>query len=138
MSKACASECCRSWRPTSLSSTKRVGHKTSRAGPMIDFLFSLPLWLLAAILNAWLMGFGLLGLWVVRRWILPRMSLRYDDAYFGAAVVQSAMLLYGLIAALTAVAVWQRHTQAFDIVSGEATAIATLWRDLSGYPAPQR
>jgi hypothetical protein len=34
--------------------------------------------------------------------------------------------------------VWQRHTQAFDIVSGEATAIATLWRDLSGYPAPQR
>jgi hypothetical protein len=105
---------------------------------MIDFLFSLPLRLLALLLTLWLMGFGLVGLWIVRRRVLPRMHLRYDDAYFGAAVVQSAMLLYGLIAALTAVGVWQRHTQASDIVSGEATAIASPWRDLGGYPPPVR
>src|SRR5262245_23234139 len=105
---------------------------------MIDFLFSLPLWLLAVFLTVWLMGFGLVGLWIVRRRVLPRLHLRYDDAYFGAAVVQSAMLLYGLIAALTAVGVWQRHSQASDIVSGEATAIASLWRDLGGYPSPLR
>jgi hypothetical protein len=66
---------------------------------MIDFLFSIPLWLLAITLNAWLMGFALVGLWLVRRHVLPRMRLGYDDAYFAAAVVQSAMLLYGLLAA---------------------------------------
>lgn len=105
---------------------------------MIDFLFSLPLWLLAFLLLAWLVGFGLVGLLITRRRILPELHLRYDDAYFGAAVVQSAMLLYGLVAALTAVGVWQRHSQAADVVSGEATAIANLWRDLGSYPQPQR
>src|SRR5262245_7622847 len=105
---------------------------------VVDYLFSLPLWLLAVVLNAWLIGFGLVGLWLVRRYIVLRMRLRYDDAYLGAAIVQSVMLLYGLVAALTAVGVWQRYSQAADVVSGEATAIASLWRDLGGYPQPQR
>jgi len=105
---------------------------------MIDLLSSLPLWLLAIVLNVWLMGVALAGLWVVRRIVLPRMQLSYDDAYYAAAVVQSAMLLYGLIAALTAVGVWQRYSEVSDVVSAEATAIATLWRDLGGYPQPVR
>ena len=105
---------------------------------MIDFLFAMPSWLQALALNAWLMGLVIVGLWIARRHVLPRMGLRYDDAYYAAAVVQSAMLLYSLIAALTAVGVWQRHSQVSDIVSGEATAIASLWRDVGGYPQPVR
>jgi len=107
-------------------------------GVVTNFLFSLPLWLLAIVLNAWLIGFGLAGLWVFRRYVVPRMRLRYDDAYFGAVAVQSTMLLYGLVAALTAVGVWQKYSQSADVVSGEATSIASLWRDLGGYPQPQR
>ena len=42
---------------------------------MIDFLFSLPLWALALVLNVWLMGFALVSLWAVRRWVLPLLSL---------------------------------------------------------------
>jgi hypothetical protein len=105
---------------------------------MTDFIFSLPLWLLAIILNVWLMGIALVGLWIVRRYVLPRMLLTYDDAYYAAAIVQSAMLLYGLVTALTAVGVWQRYAQVSDVVSGEATAITSLWRDLGGYPQPLR
>src|SRR5262245_6309178 len=105
---------------------------------MVDFLFSLPLWLLAVLLNAWLMGTALVGLRVVRRRVLPRMGLAYQDAYYGAAVVQSVMLLYGLIAALTAVGVWQKYSEVTGVVSGEATAIASLWRDLGAYPEPVR
>jgi Protein of unknown function (DUF4239) len=105
---------------------------------MIDFLFSMPSWLLALVLNVWLMSLVVVGLWIVRRHVLPRIRLGYDDAYFAAAVVQSAMLLYSLIAALTAVGVWQRYSQVSDVVSGEATAIASLWRDLGGYPQPLR
>ena len=105
---------------------------------VIEFLFSLPLWLLALVLNIWLMGMGVGGLWLVRRHVLPRLRIRYEDAYYAAAVVQSAMLLYGLIAALTAVGVWQRYSHVSDIVSAEAAAIASLWRDLGGYPEPLR
>lgn len=84
------------------------------------------------------MGFALVGLWIARRWILPRLHLRYDDAYYAAALVQSAVLLYGLVAALTAVGVWTRYSQVSDLVSSEATTIASLWRDLGGYPQPVR
>ena len=104
----------------------------------MDFLFALPLWLLAVVLNLWLMGFALGVLWIARRWILPRLGLRYDDAYYAAPLVQSAMLLYSLVAALTAVGVWTRYSQVSDVVSSEATAIASLWRDLGGYPQPVR
>jgi hypothetical protein len=105
---------------------------------MIDFFASIPLWLLALLLNMMLMGIGLAGLWVARRWVVPWMKLRYEDAYVGAVVVQSVMVLYSLIAALTTVGVWTKHTQIADIVSAEATAIAGLWRDFSSYPEPLR
>jgi hypothetical protein len=101
---------------------------------MIELLSSLPLWLLALVLNVGLVGFALGGLWVARRHVLPRLRLSYEDAYYAAALVQSVMLLYALVAALTAVGVWQRHAQVSDIVSAEATGIAILWRDLGGYP----
>jgi len=105
---------------------------------MIDFLASLPLWLLWLLLNLVMMGIGLCGLWVARRWIVPWMRLTYEDAYVAAAVVQSVMLLYGLIAALTTIGVWTKYTQVADIVSAEATTIAGLWRDIGNYPEPVR
>ena len=105
---------------------------------IVDSLIYLPLWVLAIVLNAWLMGTALAALWAARKWIHPRLRLRYDDAYYAAAVVQSAMLLYSLIAALIAVGVWQKYNQVSDVVSAEATAIASLWRDLGGYPQPVR
>jgi hypothetical protein len=106
---------------------------------MIDFLVSLPLWVLAVVLNVWLMGFALGGLWAVRRWVLPRLRINTDAAlFYGAAVMQSGMVLYGLVAALVAVSVWQKYGQVSDVVSGEATAIAGLWRDLGGYPERER
>jgi Protein of unknown function (DUF4239) len=85
------------------------------------------------------MGFVLVSLAVLRRWVLPRLLLNSNATlFFGAAVMQSAMMLYGLIAALTAVSVWTKHSQVSDTVSGEATAIASLWRDLGGYPPRER
>jgi hypothetical protein len=105
----------------------------------MEVLSSLPLWALAIVLNVWLMGFALASLWVARRWLLPRLSTSGNAALFhGAAVMQSAMVLYSLITALTAFSVWGTHSQVSGVVSGEATAIASLWRDLGGYPYPVR
>jgi hypothetical protein len=105
---------------------------------VINFLSSLPIWVLAVVLNAWLIGVAVLGLWFVRRQLLPRMRLTYPDSNYAAAMAQSAMLLYALIAALTAVGVWQKYSEVSQIVSSEATAIVALWRDLGGYPQQQR
>lgn len=104
---------------------------------IVDFIVWLPLWLMSVVLMVWLSVTGLAAHWAAKRWVLPSLKLGYEDAYFAAAVVQSAMLMYGLIAALTAVGVWQRFSQVSDIVSGEAAAIASLWRDLDGYPQPR-
>ncbi|QJR09262.1 hypothetical protein DSM104443_00299 [Usitatibacter rugosus] len=106
---------------------------------MIDFLFSLPLWALALVLNVWLVGFSLASVWAYRRWILPRLRIATDSSlFFAAATMQSGMVLYGLVAALTAVSVWSTHSQVKDTVSREATAIGGLWRDLGGYPQIER
>ena len=103
---------------------------------MIEFLERLPLWLLAIILNVWLMGFVLVGLWVFRRHVLPLLQINFNNAYYVAPLMQSSVLLYGLIAALTAVGAWTRYSNVSSVVSAEATAITTLWRDLGGYPEP--
>lgn len=105
---------------------------------IIDFLSSLPLWLLGTVLATVLIGIGVGSLWAVHRWLMPRLGLTYEDAEFSSAALQCGMLLYALIAALIAVGVWQRYSQVSDIVSAEATAIASLWRDLGGYPEPTR
>src|SRR5262245_50049777 len=105
---------------------------------LVNWLFELPLWLLAFVLTFFMGGVALVGLWVMRRWVQPRLKLTYEEDYYAAPMVQSIMLLYSLIAALTAVGVWQRYSQVSDIVSGEATVITSLWRDLGGYPQPLR
>ena len=106
---------------------------------MIDWLLSLSLWALAFVLGAWLIGFSLVSLWALRRWLSPRLRFHTDASlFYGAAVMQSGMVLYGLVAALTAVTVWTRHSQVSDTVSVEATAIGSVWRSVGGYPQPQR
>jgi hypothetical protein len=106
---------------------------------VIDLLFSLPLWALAVVLNVWLIGFALVSLWALRRWVLPRLRVNTDASlFFGAAAMQSAMVLYALVAALTAVSVWTKYAQVSDTASAEATAIAGLCRDLGGYPQRER
>ena len=39
---------------------------------------------------------------------------------------------------LIAVGVWNTNSDASDLVSREASAIGTLYRDVSGYPEPLR
>jgi hypothetical protein len=105
---------------------------------MLDAIFSMPTWLAGLSLMFLLAAFGFGGLVVVRRWVLPQMGIQSEDSQFTGAITQSVMVFYGLVAALIAVSVWQKFGQVSDIVSGEATAIAALWRDLGGYPEDQR
>jgi hypothetical protein len=105
---------------------------------MLDAVFAMPTWIVGLGLMVFLAVVSFAGLTAARRWVLPRMQIQTDDSQFVGAITQSVMVFYGLVAALIAVSVWQKFGQISDVVSGEATAIAALWRDLGGYPQAQR
>jgi hypothetical protein len=105
---------------------------------MMNYLSSLSLWTLAIGITVFFVAIGIGSVFAARRWVLPWLRCTPHDAPYAATVIQSVILIYSLIAALTMIGVWQKHTQVSDIVSAEATAIAGLWHDLGAYPQPLR
>lgn len=81
---------------------------------------------------------ALLGLVLVRRYLVPR--LHYHDGANDAVsgTVQAIGVFYGITVGLIAVGVWNTNSNASDLVSREAAAIGSLYRDVSGYPSPLR
>jgi len=103
---------------------------------MGDFLVHLPLAISASLIILALCAFAWGGLLFVRRRVLPRLRVHPEDSNFVGAMVQAVMVFYGLALALIAVNVWQAYSDTSKIVSLEATALAALYRDVSGYPDP--
>ena len=81
---------------------------------------------------------ALIGLLLVRHLVIPK--LRYHEGTHEAVsgTVQAIGVFYGITVGLIAVAVWNTNSNASELVSKEAASIATLYRDLSGYPSPVR
>jgi hypothetical protein len=101
---------------------------------MFELLFELPLAVSGPAIIVTLSVFALGGLWIVRRCVLPRWRVQSEDSEFTGAMVQAVLVFYGLAVALIAVSVWQTYSDVSRIVSQEATALAALYRDVSGYP----
>jgi len=97
-----------------------------------------PLIILAPAIILSLVAIALIGLLLVRRFILPRLRVSVADSEFSGAVVQSIMVFYGLALALISVNVWQTYNDVGKTISLEATTFYTLYRDVSGYPEPTR
>lgn len=102
----------------------------------MSFVFDLPLWIVGIVLVAILCGLAALGLVLVRRRILPRFQIVEGDGHFTGTLVHSIMVFYALTVAMIAITVWETYDAAAKIASGEATAIAGLYRDVSAYPPP--
>ena len=102
------------------------------------WLYKLNPLLIAVTLLAIVETLSLLGLMFARRFVLPR--LRYRDLPNEAVsgTVQAIGVFYGITIGLIAVGVWSTNSEAKDLVSKEAAAIATLYRDTAGYPEPVR
>jgi len=104
----------------------------------MTWIFDLPLIVKGPLLLLVLLGFSLGGLFVFRKYLLPRLRFEQHEATFGAGMVSAIMVFYGLSAALVAVNVWETYKEVGSIASREATALNTLWRDISGYPSDYR
>ena len=105
---------------------------------MFEFIFDLPLVIVGLVIIGLLCTFAVAGLKLVRHRVLPRLRIRIEDSEFTGAMMQSVMVFYGLAVALIAVNVSQTHSEISDVVSGEATTLAALYRDVSCYPEPIR
>ena len=92
----------------------------------------------ALLLVAFVEFVSLVGLLLVRRYILPKFHYGegINDAISGT--VQAIGVFYGITVGLIAVAVWNTNTAAAGLVSNEATSIGALYRDVNGYPSPIR
>lgn len=93
---------------------------------------------LALVMVAGIELISLLGLLLARRLVVPH--LRFHDGVNDAisGTVQSIGVFYGITVGLIAVGVWNTHSNAQDVVSREASAIGSLYRDIGGYPSPVR
>ena len=81
---------------------------------------------------------SVVGLLLVRRRVLPRLRVQGSDSEFTGAMLQSVMVFYGLAVALIAVTVFQTYSDTTKVVTGEATALNALYRDVTSYPEPIR
>ncbi len=105
---------------------------------MIQSWFHLPLLLSGGMIIGSLCVYSIAGLWIVRRFVLPRMKVSGEDSEFTGALVQAIMVFYGLAVALVAVNVWETHSEVSGMVSHEASRLGGLYRDVRGYPEPIR
>jgi hypothetical protein len=104
----------------------------------VGFIYDLPLWIVGLALVLVMCGLAALGLRLARSRVLPRLQIAEEDAHFSSTVVHSIMVFYALAVAMIAITVWETYDAAGKIVSSEASAIATLYRDVSAYPEPMR
>src|SRR5262247_2493379 len=98
-------------------------------------VFDAPLWLSGTVLVVGLAGYALAAQRLVRRWIVPRLHMGAHEAEYPSMIIHSVMVFYALVAALVAVTVWERHTLVHERATTEASTVASLWRDLGGYPS---
>ena len=90
------------------------------------------------IMAVFIEGLSLIGLFLTRRFVLPRFhhTEHINDAVSGT--VQAIGVFYGITVGLMAIGVWNNFAKDADLVSREAISIGGLYRDVSGYPSPIR
>jgi len=105
---------------------------------MFESLFDVPLAIVGPAIIATLCLYAVGGLLLVRRYVISRLRVEGADSEFTGAMLQSVMVFYGLAVALIAVTVFQTYSDTTKVVTGEATALNALYRDVTSYPEPIR
>ena len=105
---------------------------------MLNWIYDIPLWLLAVLFCAVFLGLTWVGLLVtrpsLRRWI------GHDEGWNHVMghVLASHGVLYGILLALLALGALENRTRLLDTVGREAATLKALYHDASVYPEPLR
>ncbi len=102
------------------------------------FLYQISPVIAGFIIFVFIETLALIGLWVARHLLTPR--LKYHEGVHEAVsgTVQAIGVFYGITVGLIAAGVWNTNSNASELVSKEAASIGSLYRDVSGYPHPIR
>jgi hypothetical protein len=105
---------------------------------VFNWIYHLPLWLLAILICAVFLGLTWVGLLVtrpsVRRWIGSDQGWNHVMGH----VIASHGVLYGILLALLALGALENRIRLLDTVGREAATLKTLYHDASVYPEPIR
>lgn len=106
----------------------------SRETINMHWLYDLPTWLMALLIVTLLVSVSLTGLYIThQRLHRGNLTDHIDNGTVGW-FFSGLTLFYGLLLGLLTVAAWGSYNQTITIASQEAATIATLYRDLAGYP----
>ncbi len=105
---------------------------------MFEWLYNIPPWSLAVLMVLLFEVLSLGGLFLARRYVLPRLHFHdgVNDAVSGT--VQSIGVFYGITVGLIAVGAWTNYQNAQGLVSQEAASIGVVYGDTFSYPEPLR
>ena len=103
---------------------------------MPTWLYSLPMFAIAVVMVGGIIAVSLIGLVLARRFVRPH--FHYHDGINEAisGTMHAIGVFYGVTVGLIAVGVWTNYTNAHDIASREATAVASLYSDIMKSPEP--
>ena len=102
------------------------------------WLYNLPTWLFALLTVGFFVAMAMTGLLIIHRRINQGILAALIDNNTVGWFFSGVTVLYGLLLGLLTVATWSSYTQATGIASQEAATLAVLYRNLAGYPPPQR
>jgi Protein of unknown function (DUF4239) len=102
------------------------------------WIYDLPRWAGTLMFSAVFVGFTWLGLVLIRPWVRRHAPDQPDWNALIGAILAAFVVFYGITLALIAVSSYQNFSAANQVVTREATALGTLYRDVSNYPEPMR
>ena len=105
---------------------------------MLTWAYDVSPWMLALRIIIFFEAVSLGGLFLTRRFILPRLHLHEGVNDAVGATISAIGVFYAVTVGLIVVAVWNNYANASDLATQEAATIGTLYRDVSSYPEPAR
>jgi hypothetical protein len=102
------------------------------------WVYELPNWLFGVLTIAATTAVGLSGLYLTRRWVRRVHGDRHSHNEVVGYYLGAVCVFYGITLGLLAVATWQTYSDVETKVGQEAAAVGALYRDVSGFPDPNR
>ena len=103
---------------------------------MFNWIYQLPLWLLAVLFCLLFLGLTWVGIRMARPWVDRWASSDEGWNHVMGHVIASHGVLYGILLALLALGALENRADLIEVVGTEAASLGALYRDTSGYPEP--
>jgi hypothetical protein len=102
------------------------------------WIYDLPRLVGTLLFSAVFVGFTWMGLVLIRPWVRRHAAAQPDWNALIGAILAAFVVFYGITLALISISSYQNFAAANQVVTREATALGTLYRDVSSYPEPIR